>query len=348
MASANNTTINGRFGSGNKPKYNRFIDKNILSFGEYKGWHIQDVLRIRGMRIWIRSKEFIKKDYEYIYNCAMEYNPREKFIDWDAIPDQEKSKDNLLFYDTYIFFHLLPYSRLKNIQLRDNLEIMCYNYYFNLVSDLKSKVEFRMENELENMYDIKAPKNWLNDLDKGTDETTGDINRDMFKEFIEAYDLPNITEVVRDIKAAGGIEYKGHDARIISKRNSEKQEAHWEEILKGMSGDNIGIQFKHEKCIFDFINFEKKIVYECKLSLKDFDKKQYDKYLVTVDCYKIVYLISTDCVIDTQEMIVYTLNIPKYESYITNISYNNNPTYLDKILLTCSVKELDWANDSIF
>ncbi|MBZ5782277.1 hypothetical protein, partial [Klebsiella aerogenes] len=74
-----------------------------------------------------------------------------------------------------------------------------------------------------NPFDIKAPSSWLKDFEKKTE-----LNRDVFKEFLASYSLPNIPYIIEDIKKVGGIEYKGAKSFIIAKNNSLKQEEFWE------------------------------------------------------------------------------------------------------------------------
>jgi hypothetical protein len=185
-----------------------------------------------------------------------------------------------------------------------------------------------MENDEENAFDIKAPTNWLNKFEKDCG-----IPRTEFKDFINAYGLPNIPYIIEDIKKEGGIEYKGAKSFLIAKARSEEQEKYWEQILKSKYGENIGTQFKYEKCIFDFINIITNTIFECKLSLKDFNEEQHIKYKLTLNKYRIIYLISRDCVIDMERGKIYTTNKDYYLLYLQQIVLMKESSYLDKIIM---------------
>lgn len=200
------------------------------------------------------------------------------------------------FLDNYTFFHLVP---LKELEIPlSNTEKKCYQFYLDMIQTLKDKVEY---NEDNNPYNIKAPSSWLVKF-----ETSLGIPRDTFKEFLASKDLPNIPYIVEEIKKMGGIEYKGAKSYLIAKEKSLKQEKYWEEILKKKFGEDVGVQFKFKKCIFDFIRISEKILYECKLSFKDFDERQYDKYMATLDSYSLVYLIGYGCIVDLGRRTIYT------------------------------------------
>jgi hypothetical protein len=91
------------------------------------------------------------------------------------------------------------------------------------------------------------------DLNQLKNKTGSGFHED-FKEFIYAYELPNITTIIEEIKKYGGLEYKGSQSYKIAKKRSSDQEMFWEDILKVKYKDHLGTQFKYEDCIFDFIH----------------------------------------------------------------------------------------------
>ena len=167
--------------------------------------------------------------------------------------------------------------------------------------------------------------------------------------FISSYDLPNITNIIEDIKKAGNIEYKGAKSFLIAKKNSEDQEMFWEYILKEKYGEQISSQFKYEKCIFDFINISSNMIYECKLGLKDFNEEQYNKYLLTLNKYKIIYLIELDCIIDVDSKIIYTLSssFQKYLFYQINIHLLSKPSKFDELISEYDIVKIENLKDKI-
>lgn len=246
------------------------------------------------------------------------------------------------FLNNYAFFNLRTISELEteNILHLEEYEKQCYEYYLLMIDGLKQQIinniHSKTENSSINIYDITAPTKWLQNF-----ERTYCMSRDLFKEFINSYDLPNIPMIIEHIKEQGGLTYKGGKSFLIAKERSKKQENFWEELLKSKYGENIGTQYKYKNCIFDFINIPKNIIYECKLSLKDFDEEQLKKYNITLNVFNIIYLISTDCAINITEKKIYTTNNDKYCEYIANIYDIRNPTYLDNIIEDFDIVELE-------
>lgn len=290
------------------------MDLNVesITFGKYKDLTLQKMLRDRKYCKWLLEQDWFQKNYEYLFNRVKNYKPLEYLVDRTKIYDlkKEDKESNFVysFISNYTYFNLYDVDKLS-ILLSEN-DAICYKFYLSMMNSLKNKL---LQNENENPFDIKAPKSWL----KLFEEITK-LSRDIFKEFLVAYDLPNITSVVEDIKKMGGINYKGAKSFLIAKERSLEQEKYWSNILKKYFGDSVSEQFKYNHCIFDFINIEYKILYECKLGLKDFDNAQYKKYLTTLGNYEIVYLVDRDCIINFPERLIYTTNPEKYK--IINIS----------------------------
>ena len=294
------------------------LNINSITFGKYKNKTVEEMLKDRKYCKWLVEQEFFK-NYEYLYNKVLEYEPQKLFI-----KDNIDEKD--CFIEKYKYFNLLSLDKLK-IDLKE-AEKLCYKFYIDNINELKEKILFRLTKEEENPYDIKAPTKWLQKFESETG-----LSRNDFKDFINTYELPNIVNIIEDIKKEGGIEYKGAKSFLIAKKNSESQEKFWELLLKNKYGENIGTQFKYENCIFDFINIPENIIYECKLGLKDFNEEQYNKYLLALKEYKIFYLISNDCLIDTNEKKIFTTDIRKYFLYQTNIPLLTKPSKFDEIIL---------------
>jgi hypothetical protein len=285
------------------------LDQDTITFGKYKGSVLSRVLRDRNYCKWLIEQDWFKNNYEWLYNRVKDYNPAIYFINSDKL----ESKD---FISSYEYFNLIPVENL-NIDLIP-VDKTCYEYYLKITLEIKEKIYQRLENDDENPYDIKAPTNWL----KRFERECG-IPRSDFKEFMEAYDFPNITSIIERIKKEGGIEYKGAQSFKIAKSRSESQEKWWEHLLKSRYGEKLGTQFKYENCIFDFLNISTKTIFECKLGLKDFDEAQHIKYRLALKEYRIIYLISTDCVIDMERRCIYTTNPDNYQVLIPSLRDNN-------------------------
>lgn len=307
------------------------LNVNSITFGKYNGKQLEVMLKDRDYCKWIINENWFQTNYEYIYNKVLEYDPRKFFLHDDPINSNN-------FFDNYIYFNLKTIDKIENegqIILTD-IEKQCYTYYLRLINDLRLKIYLRIQNKNENIFNIKASTKWLK-----TFETETGIRRELFKEFINCYDLPNIPYIIEDIKREGGLEYKGAKSFIIAKENSLKQEAYWGEILKELYGEDISCQYKYEKCIFDFLNIEKNIIYECKISLKDYNESQHKKYLLILEKYNIMYLIDTNCVINMNKKIIYTTNLTEYLLYICNIPLISKLSKLDEIIKNFEIIEVN-------
>lgn len=300
---------------------------DTLTFGKYKNKTLKEMLKDRKYCKWFINEPDFKTKYEYIYNKVKEFEPRIYFLPPDIIESNE-------FIERYIYFNLTPVDKLS-LNLSEN-EKKCYSFYLQMIHELKEKIMERLNDGKENPYDIKAPIKWLQRF-----ETDTGLNRDEFKEFINSYDLPNIPYIIEDIKKEGGIVYNGANSFNIAKSRSKDQEIFWEYILKQKYGEDLGVQYQYEKCIFDFINISSNTLYECKLNIKDFSEDQYNKYLLTLNKYKILYLIDRDCVINIDLKTVYTTDPLKYMLYQSKIPLLKNPSKFDELLADFEVKGLE-------
>lgn len=305
------------------------LTTDTITFGKYKNQTINEILKDRSYCSWLLEQDWFQKNYEYLFNRVKEYDPKIYFLN----PLEEEGN----FLDTYIYFNLTPVETLT-LELTEQ-EKTCYSYYLKMISELKQKIQERSEEGKPNTFDIKAPVNWLKRFEKETG-----FNRDDFKSFLNSYELPNIPYIVKDIKKEGGIAYLGCDSFNIAKKRSLEQEDWWENILKNEYGEDLGSQFKFENCIFDFTLIDSNTILEVKLGIKDFDKKQYEKYIKTLDKYNIIYLIDRDCIINMSQRKIYTTDIIKYQVVIHKLSSLNK---LAKIISNYEFVEIDNIQNSI-
>jgi hypothetical protein len=304
-----------------------------ITFGKYNNQHVSAMLKDRSYCEWLLQQDWFQKNYEYLYNKVNSYDPKDYFL-------QIKVVNGTTFIENYKYFNLVT---LENLKLPLNQsEKICYTYYLDILQNIKDSIYTRLENEEDNPYDIKTPQNWLQEFEK-----TYAIPRIEFKNFLNAYELPNITTIIEEIKKEGGIEYKGAKSFIIAKQKSLEQETWWENVLKNKMGEDIGTQFKYKNCIFDFVNINKNIIYECKLGLKDFLDSQHKKYQLALDKYCIIYLISRDCIINMNTKTIKSTNKQVYLDYISNIASIKKPSYLDLLLPEFTVIEVEKIEDEI-
>jgi len=314
------------------------LTTETITFGKYKNRYLLDVLKDRNYSEWLLKQPWFQNGYEYLYNRIKEYKPQNYFI---RNIQNENALEPENFLETYHYFNLYDTQEIT-LPLTEN-EKICYQYYKQIINDLKNQIYRGLENDKENPWNIKTPKNWLKNF-----EEKYKINRMEFKTFLLSYELPNIPYIIEKIKQIGGIEYKGAKSFLIAKERSLKQEEWWGEILKKKYGEQIGTQFKYQNCIFDFINISENIIFECKLGIKDFNEIQYRKYNIILGKYKIIYLINTDCIINIQKSKIYTTNPEYYNKYLQDILISKKNTYLDDIIKNFEIIGLPQIYDYSF
>lgn len=300
---------------------------DTLTFGKYKNKTLSVMLKDRSYCKWFLQQDELKTKYEYIYNKVKEFQPRIYFLPADIIETEN-------FLERYIYFNLTLVDKLA-LYLSEN-EKKCYSFYLQILTELKNKIILRVEDLKENIYDIKAPVKWLQRFELETE-----LKRDEFKDFINSYELPNIPYIIENIKKEGGLVYNGANSFNIAKARSKEQEKFWEDILKEKYGEDLSVQFLYEKCIFDFLNISTNTIYECKLGLKDFNQVQYDKYLLALCKYKILYLIDINAVLDIKNKIIYTTNSINYLLYQSKISLLKKQTIFDEMIVNFEIIEIE-------
>ena len=75
--------------------------------------------------------------------------------------------------------------------------------------------------------------------------------------------------------------------------------------------------------------------------LKDFDEAQHNKYRAALKEYRIIYLISKDCVIDIAKQILYTTMIEKYKKYVVSIPTMKNPNWFYSLIQEFTIIEVN-------
>lgn len=308
---------------------------NLITFGKFENRYLKDMLRDRKYCQWLIDQEWFKTNYEYLYNSIKNYNPQEFFFP----PEKEKVKEEdvtFSFMNDYKYFNLFTLNEAEaKVKLEDK-EKKCYIFYLDMIANLKKRVEVRIVAGERNPYDIKAPVKWLQQFEKDIQ-----IPRDEFKEFLYAYDLPNITTIVEDIRKEGGLDYNGGKSYKIGKKRSVDQENFWEVLLKRKYGENISCQYKYLNCIFDFLHIPGNTIYECKLALKDFNEEQFVKYESVMNRFNIIYLIGYDCVVNMDLETIYTTDLTKYVVYQCNIPTLKVKSKFDDIIFNYDIAEVE-------
>lgn len=312
----------------NNKEEKKTLSEDTITFGKYKDLTLTEMLRDRKYCSWLLQQEWFSTQYEYLYNRVKNHNPRPYFVTKPPYSiNIESSLEN--FLANYEYFHLCP---VKELQIKlSKTERRCYKFYLKTIKSLENKIIENSEKG-ENPYNIKAPTSWLKKF-----EDKYSISRDIFKEFLSCYDLPNLPYIVEDIKKMGGIEYKGAKSFLIAKEKSLKQEKFWEDILKSYYGEDIGTQYKFRNCFFDFIQIKTNTLYECKLNMKDFNEDQHNKYITTLGAFSIVYLIGNDCIVDLKDQLIYTTDPDKYSGYFLTLK---EPSKFDNLVKNFPIIEI--------
>ena len=298
---------------------------NLITFGKFENRYLKDMLRDRKYCAWLKEEEWFRTSYEHLYNAINSYNPKSFFF-------KEITQND--FMTSYKYFNLLPVEEIRT--KLEAKEIKCYVFYLKMIENIKKRIEIRKVTGDLNPYDIKAPVKWLQAF-----ETETKIPRDEFKEFLYAYELPNITTIVEDIRKEGGLNYNGGKSYIIGKKRSTDQEAFWGEKLKSKFGEKVSSQYKYLNCIFDYIHIPANTIYECKLALKDFNEEQFVKYEAIMNRFNLIYLIGYDCVINMDLETIYTNDLEKYVLYQCNIPCLKKVSKFDEIIFDYDIQEVE-------
>ena len=306
------------------------LSQDSITFGKYNEQSLSVMLRDRQYCSWLLKQDWFKNNYSYLYNRVKDYKPLSFFI------SQSESKgETQTFLNSYTFFNLKD-PNIESFEFLTPDEKRCYQFYFKIVKSLKSQIENNIEEGEDNPYDITTPNKWLIQFENETG-----LKRDFLKEFLTAYELPNITSIVEEIKREGGISYQAVNSFKIAKQRSKEQENWWEQVLKSKYGEHIATQFKFKNCIFDFINIQTNTIFECKLNLKDFNEEQFEKYKVILNKFRLIYLISNDCVIHIDKKVIYTTDNYKYFLYINALSGNKKMSYLDNLIQSFKIIKVE-------
>jgi len=311
------------------------LSTETITFGKYKDKTLSQLLRDRKYCAWLLQQEWFRTNYEYLYNRVINHKPINYFL--------VKPRDDAThFLDRYKFFNLKTLENVEKLNILDDTEKKCYAHYLDSIAKFRDKIATRVEEFKANPFDIKAPTKWLQEF-----EMKVGIPRDNYKEFLAAYELPTIPHIIEDIKKEGGIEYLGLKTFLIAKQNSENQENWWYDVMKEKYGENVCSQYKYKNCFFDFLNISLNTIFECKLGLKDFNSEQYRKYLLALEEYKIIYLIGRDAVIDLSSRVIFTTNVTKYVGYIVHIPELREKSYLDAMIETFDIIDVQNLQNSL-
>lgn len=304
------------------------LSQEIVSFGKFAGEHYSLLLRDVPYCEWCIENDVISEiNYPFLFQKIKEYNPLPSFFPKGIVysMDTESFSTSLTstststttssssedidvdkFLDTFCYFHTQEPSFLEKYPT----DVLCLKFFQERMKVLYKKIKKQREAG-KNPFNITGER-YLSIFEEQTK-----LPKKVYLNFTKCYKMNSYEEIIKFIKSLGGISYTINIGYTLGKENSKKQEEFWRKVLTDKWDYNVTPQFEYrrkskEKCFFDFIHTENKVLYECKLNTKDFKQSQLDKYKESAPDFRILYLIRQDVVIYTKEKKVFVLK----DSYI--------------------------------
>ena len=167
-----------------------------------------------------------------------------------------------------------------------------YKHYYSTINELLHYLTF------DNDTKIKDKQYRINNAGKVILEKkyNGKFTLDekkIWKKFNDYYKLPSFYDIVDTCKKIIDEQHISINGWKIANHNSKNQEIFWKLKLQNLY-PKISYQYKKENCVFDFIDFENKIIFEAKLDYCNVVRNQFSKYRKMYPDFQIVYLIGTD------------------------------------------------------
>jgi hypothetical protein len=167
-----------------------------------------------------------------------------------------------------------------------------YSIYYSLINELLDYLTF------DKCAKIKDKQYRINNggkviLEKKYNGKFTLDEKKVWNKFYEYYKLPSFYDIVDTCKKIIDEQHISINGWKIANHNSKNQELFWKEKLQNLY-PKISYQYKKENCVFDFIDFENKIIFEAKLDYCNVVGSQFSKYRKMYPDFQIVYLIGID------------------------------------------------------
>ena len=164
-----------------------------------------------------------------------------------------------------------------------------YSIYYSLINELHDYLTFDKYTKIKDKhYRINNGGRIILE-EKYNGKFTLDEKK-IWKKFNEYYKVPSFYDIVDTCKKIIDEQHISINGWKVANHNSKNQELFWKEKLQNLY-PKISYQYKKENCVFDFIDFENKIIFEAKLDYCDVVKSQFSKYRKMYPDFQIVYLI---------------------------------------------------------
>ena len=167
-----------------------------------------------------------------------------------------------------------------------------YSIYYSLINELLDYLTFDKCTKIKDkQYKIKNGGKVI--LEKKYNGKFTLDEKKVWNKFYEYYKIPSFYDIVDTCKKIIDEQHISINGWKKANHNSKTQELFWKEKLQKLY-PNINYQYKKGNCVFDFIDFENKIIFEAKLDYINIVKSQFVKYRKIYPDFKLVYLIGTD------------------------------------------------------
>ncbi len=271
----------------------------------------------------------IKERMWYCFNSNLD-NVKMNFNNYKFFENKLLEKN--IFQINYINEIISKCNELNIPQNADNIfEKQYYTIYYCVLNQLLDYMTFNEFTKIKDKnYRIKSGGKDV--VQKNYNDKFTLNEKKIWKKFYEYYNLPSFHEVIDTCIKIIDEQHISINGWKVANHNSKYQELFWKEKLQNLY-PNISYQFKKDNCIFDFIDFDNKIIFEAKLSYNHVVVSQFSKYRKIYRDFQIVYLIATDKVsylnCFTQEYFDKLLNEYNYayQIYKNNNYKGNAPEY---------------------
>lgn len=217
--------------------------------------------------------------------------------------DEVKRNFNNIFSNNLFEKNNLQIEYINEIILKSNkigipenadnkFEEKYYNIYYSIINELLDYLSFDKYTKIKDkQYRINDGGNVI--LKKKYNGKFTLDEKKGWNNFYEYYKLPSFYDIVDTCKKIIDEQHISINGWKLANHNSNKQELFWKEKLQKLY-PKISYQYKKGNCIFDFIDFENKIIFEAKLDYCHIVRTQFEKYRKMFPDFKFVYLIGLD------------------------------------------------------
>jgi hypothetical protein len=209
-----------------------------------------------------------------------------------------------------------------------------YNIYYRIINDLLDYLTIDKYTKIKDkQYRITNAGKII--LEKKYNGKFTLDEKKILNKFYEYYKLPSFYDMVDTCKKIVDDKHISVNSWKVANHNSKIQELFWKKKLQYLY-PNIFYQYKKDNCVFDFIDFDNKIIFEAKLDYINVIITQFTKYRKIFPDFKIVYLIGIDkvsyinCVSENYYNNLKQIYDNDYKIYKNNNYKGTRPTYPDK------------------